>query len=328
MPAKGAVVFSLLLLGVPRGLLARQDEDKSEQKSTVFRAETNLVLLDVTVTGKRGQAMKRLQRNEFAVYEDGTKQDVVFFSDENRPVSWGLVVDRSGSMLGMMEEVSNAVLHSVKAGTREDDVFIMKFNHDVDLVQDFTSDRDKLLAASRNLWAMGGTALYDAVALAADHLRHGTHQKKVLVVVTDGEDNASHISFERLLAMVKRSEALVYTVGFFNSDMPILRLLEGETRKELQRLAEQTGGMAYFPKNMEECDQACRDIATQVSQQYSLGYYPKSTTWDGAWRDIKVELVRPAKFTVRARKGYFALRPTDLSEAGSVRLTDSARPPR
>lgn len=325
MPAKVAVLlFCLLLPGLPCVSAAGQKDDKTEQKGTVFRAETNLVLLDVTVTGKRGEAIRGLQRSDFAVYENGTKQDVVFFSDENRPVSWGLVVDRSGSMLGMMEEVYNAVLHSVRVGTSEDEFFVTKFNHNVDIIQDFTSDRDQLLAASKNLWAMGSTALYDAVALAVDHVRKGQHQKKVLVVVTDGEDNASHIPFEKLLAMVKRSEALIYTVGFFDSDLAILKLMERESRKELQLLAEQTGGMAYFPKNMEECDRACRDIAVRVSQQYSLGYYPKSTAWDGDWREIKVELTRADKSTVHARKGYFAPRPAEPTEASSAKLAGSA----
>jgi Ca-activated chloride channel family protein len=328
MRASIAALFSLLLIGSLCGAAGQQQAEKIEPKAPVFRTETNLVSLDVTVTGKRGETIKGLQKSDFAVYENGTKQDVVFFTDENRPVSWGLVVDRSGSMLGMMEEVYNAVLHSVRAGTREDDFFVMKFNHDVEIIQEFTSDRDQLLAASKKLWAMGSTALYDAVALAVDHVKEGQHQKKVLVIVTDGEDNASHIPFEKLLAMVKRSEALIYTVGFFESDLAILKLMERESRKELQLLAEQTGGMAYFPKNMEECDQVCRDIAARVSQQYSLGYYPKNTTWDGEWREIKVELSRADKSVVRARKGYLAVRPGEPRDSASVRLTGSAAPRR
>jgi len=266
-----------------------QEGNQTEQRAPVFKAETNLVVLDVTVTGKHGQAVRGLKKDDFKIYEDNEQQEIALFSDEQRPVSWGLVLDRSGSMSGMMEEVYNAVLHSVKAGTREDDVFVMTFNQDVQIVQDFTTDRDQLLVASKRLWAMGSTALYDAVAVAADHIRQGRHQKKVLIVVTDGEDNASHIKIERLLDMVRGTDALIYAVGFFSaSDLAISKLLRADSEKELKRLAEQTGGLAYFPKNMEECDRACQDIAMQVSRQYSLGYSPKNTAWDGRWRDAGV----------------------------------------
>lgn len=318
MPTKASAALSLLVLTGSLRPALPQVGNQTEQQAPVFKAETNLVALDVTVTNKRGQAVKGLKKDDFKVYEDNNLQDIEFFSDEQRPASWGLVLDRSGSMSGMMEEVYNAALHSVKAGTGEDDVFVMTFNHDVQIVQDFTTDRDQLLKVSKELSAMGSTALYDAVALAADHIRQGRHQKKVLVVVTDGEDNASHIKFDKLRDMVREREAMIYTVGFFSSsDLAIFKLLQVDSRKELKRLAEETGGMAYFPKNMEECDRACRDIAIQVSRQYSLGYYPKNTAWDGRWRDVSVQLAGSERALVRARKGYFAPSPASVSSTGS-----------
>lgn len=309
------MLISLLLSAGPCGLASPQEDHLEDQKDALFKAETSLVLLNVTVTDKRGRAVGALKSDNFIVYEDTNREDVAFFSDERRPASWGLVLDRSGSMSGMIKEVYSAALHSIKAATSQDDVFVMTFNHAVAVVQNFTSDRKQLLKVSRNLKAVGNTALYDAIALAVDHIKHGKHRKKVLVVVTDGEENASHVRFEQLLDTVRESEVLIYAVGFFRAYNSILTPPELTARKELQRLAEQTGGLAYFPKNMEQCDRVCRDIALKVSQQYSLGYYPSNTIWDGRWREITVALAGTQKVTVRARKGYFAPNRTRLSKA-------------
>lgn len=299
----------LLLLGtaVCRRAVAEQvEQGKSEPKGNIFLVQTNLVALDVSVLDKKGRPIDRLVKDDFRVFEDDVEQNLAFFSHENRPACWGIVLDRSGSMVGMMDEVYNAALHSLEAGTAEDESFIIAFNESVDIVQDFTSDRRKLLRRARNIFPGGSTALYDAVALALDHIRHGRHQKKVLVVVTDGEDNASRFTFGRLLDMAKESQILIYTLGLFESmDLPILSLLRRRTKDELRRLAEESGGLSYFPKNMEECDRACRDIAEQVSRQYSLGYYPSNTNWDGKWRELRVEVAQAEHRSVRTRRGYF-----------------------
>lgn len=299
----------LLLLGTAlrQPAAAEQAErEKAEQREGVFSAETNLVALDVSVLDKKRRSVDRLAKEDFRIFENNVEQNIAFFSHENRPACWGMVLDRSGSMAAMMEEVYNAALHSVEAGTHEDESFIIAFDGSVEIVQDFTADRRKLLRTARSIVPGGSTALYDAVALALDHIQHGRHQKKVLVVVTDGEDNASRFTFGRLLDMVKESESLIYAVGLFESmDLPILNLLRRSTEKELKRLAEESGGLSYFPKNMKECDQACRDIAEQVSRQYSLGYYPSNTDWDGKWRDLRVEVAQPEQRSVRARRGYF-----------------------
>lgn len=299
----------LLLLGtaIRRPAVAEQVErGKTEQKGGIFSVQTNLVVLDVSVLDRKGRPVEGLAEDDFRVFEDDVEQHIAFFSHENRPACWGIVLDRSGSMAGMMEEVYNAALHSVEGGTVEDESFIIAFNESVAIVQDFTSDRHKLLRAARNIFPGGSTALYDAVAVALDHIQHGRHQKKVLVVVTDGEDNASRFTFARLLDMAKESQILIYTLGLFESmDLPILSLLRRRTKDELRRLAEESGGLSYFPKNMEECDRACRDIAEQVSRQYSLGYYPSNTNWDGKWREIGVEVARAEHRSVRTRRGYF-----------------------
>lgn len=315
MPTKAILLLFVVTSFSPCGLASPQQEDRKDQNEALFKTETSLVLLDVTVTDRRGRAVAGFTPHDFMVYEDSKPQDIAFFTDERRPTSWGLVLDRSGSMGGMMREVYNAALHSIKAATRQDDVFVITFNQEAAVVQDFTTDRSQLLKVSRRLKAGGNTALYDAIALAVEHIKAGKHRKKVLVVVTDGEENASHVRFGELLDRIRDSEVLVYTVGFFRTYTSNLSLPELRTREELQHLAEQTGALAYFPRSMEQCDRVCRDIALKVSQQYSLGYYPKNTSWDGRWREIMVMPARREAVTVRARKGYFASNQPGLAKA-------------
>lgn len=276
----------------------------------VFRAETDLVSLDVTVTDRKGRPIADLTRENFIVYENGKQQRLAFFSHEQKPASWGLVLDRSGSMSDMIEDVYEAALHSVETGTPEDEVFVVTFNDYTELAQPFTSSRQDLLRSISRLWARGETALYDAAAFALDYMKGAKHKKRVLVIVTDGEDNASSISFKQFLDMAQKSETIIYTVGFFSSmDKGFLEFGFSGSRKQLNRLAEATGGMAYFPKNMEACITAHQDIALQVSQQYSLGYYPSAADWDEGWREIKVDLLRSGNLVVRSRKSYFVPKP-------------------
>ncbi|MBI4441815.1 MAG: VWA domain-containing protein [Acidobacteria bacterium] len=266
-----------------------------------------MVSLDVTVTDRKGRPVADLRKEDFLVYEDGKQQKVAFFSREQRPASWGLVLDRSGSMADMIEDVYQAALHSIESGTPEDEIFAMTFNDSLELVQPFTSDRLAVLTSIRDLTARGQTALYDAGALALDYMKGARHKKRVLVIVTDGEDNASSISFNKFLNIAQKSETIIYTVGFFGSmDNGFFGFGFSNSRKQLERLAEQTGGMAYFPKNMEECISAHRDIALQVSRQYNLGYYPSNTDWDEGWREIRVEVLRSGNLVVRSPKSYFA----------------------
>lgn len=309
MISRRNLLVSLLPLLHARRFEAAPQPQNTEDNPPLFHAETSLVLFDVTVTDGKKNLVERLQKEDFLVYEDGLEQEIAFFSHETRPVSWGIVLDRSGSMMGMMEEVVNAALHSIDAGTPKDDIFIIAFDDIIETIQEFTTDRERLRAASRKIRARGMTALYDAVAEGLDHVRRGKHQKKVLVVVTDGDDNASIIRFPNLLRLARENESLIYTVGFFGELAAfMLRYVDPfrNTQQELRQLAEETGGLAYFPKDMNECDQVCRDIALQVSRQYSLGYYPKNRSYDGGWRQIVVDVRHTPGVDVRARKGYFA----------------------
>lgn len=281
-----------------------------------IKIDTNLVVLRITVSDQQGRAAMHLNQDTFKVFEDGVEQKVSFFSDEESPVSWGLVLDRSGSMMEMMSDVYEAALHVIDEGTSRDETFIVSFNKRPDMVIDFTSDRHRLENSMLGLRADGETALYDAVNFALDKLKQSKNRKRVLVVVTDGQDNASKLKFRELIERAEEEDAVIYTVGMFgemgNGSGFVSRLLGGGSRDgqaELKKLAEVTGGLAHFPKNVDECKSVMREIAREVSQQYSLGYYPLNKERDGKWRGIKVTINQSGnstKLIARTRSGYYA----------------------
>lgn len=251
-----------------------------------------------------------LKQHFFKVYEDGVEQQIGFFSSEESPVSWGLVLDRSGSMMGMMSDVYEAALHVIDEGTSRDETFIVTFNRRPELISEFTSDRHRLENSIRGLRADGETALFDAVDFGLDRLRHAKFRKRVLVVVTDGEDNASRLKFRALIERAEEEETLIYTVGMFESMGGLLSFMTGnrDARAELKKIAEVTGASAHFPSNVDQCRSVMKEIAREVSQQYSLGYYPLNKTRDGKWRRIEVKVNDSGshKYVARVRSGYYA----------------------
>lgn len=284
---------------------AHQHGQQARQDSSI-KLTTELVSLSVAVTDHSGRAITGLAKEDFKVYENGVEQPISLFSADESPASWGLVLDRSHSMEGMIQEVYRAGLHAIEQGTQDDDMFIVTFNDQADLLCDFTSDRDKLESAIHGLRASGNTALYDAVGLALDYLQRGRHKKKVLVIITDGEDNRSRLSFRQLVERAKETDVLIYTVGMFG---PMVGMQGIAARDELKKLAEVTGAFAHFPSNPEKCRTTMMEIATEVSRQYSLGYYPTDLTRDGKWRQLRIAIARPgskANYATRTRRGYYA----------------------
>ena len=287
-----------------------------EMPEETLKIETNLVPLNVTVTDRTGRAVTGLRKENFKIYENGVEQQVDFFGPEQTPASWGLVLDRSGSMMGMIQDVYRAALHIIDEGTEQDEMFIVTFNNKTELVKDFTSDRHRLENSVLGLRAEGGTALFDAIAFALDHIRSGKQKKKVLMVLTDGEDNMSHLKFRKLVERVEEEGVLIYTVGMFGAMDGGMFGMGGErnARNELTKLAEVTGAMAHFPTNIERCRETMRQIAREVSQQYSLGYYPSNKTHDGKWRTIRVMVgeLSGSKYVARTRAGYYAPRGDEI----------------
>ncbi len=289
-----------------------------EADKEVLKIETNLVPLRVTVTDRQGRAITGLKKGDFKVYENGVEQSLDLFSTETAPASWGLVLDRSGSMMEMIGDVSRAALHVIDEGTEQDEIFIATFNSKTEMIQDFTSDRHKLENSVLGLRAEGKTAFYNAVVFALDKIREGKQKKKVLVVITDGEDNASRrVKLRDLIERAEEEDVLIYTVGMFEEmgEMSALRRIivrgqssGGDVRAELDKLAEVTGARTHFPADIEGCRVAMQNIAREVSRQYTLGYYPKNDSRDGKWRNIRVVATGASKtnYVARTRTGYYA----------------------
>ena len=283
-----------------------QDKTSAE----VIRVDTDLVMLRVSVTDRQGQTILGLKKENFKIYEGGIEQTADFFSVEESPVSWGLVLDRSGSMMEMMRGVYQASLHVISEGTNNDEMFITTFNNRPEITSRFTDDRHKLENSTLGLRAGGTTALYDAISFALNEMKQGKFRKRVLVVVTDGDDNASGLSFRELLERVEEEEVIVYTVGMFEASGMSGRGGNSATRFELEKLAEVTGGLAHFPTDVDGCRKVMKEIAVEVSRQYSLGYYPGNKNYDGRWRNISLKVGadrKQDKYIARTRMGYYAL---------------------
>lgn len=213
-------------------------------------------------------------------------------------------------MMGMMSDVYDAALHVIDEGTSRDETFIVTFNRRPELISDFTSDRHRLENSILGLRAEGETALFDAVDFALDRLKNTKFRKKVLVVVTDGEDNASRLKFRELIERAEEEEAVIYTVGMFESMGGVLPFMDPSkgARAELKKIADVTGASAHFPSNVDQCRSVMKEIAREVSQQYSLGYYPLNKERDGKWRRIQVKVGESGsrKYVARTRSGYYA----------------------
>jgi Ca-activated chloride channel family protein len=300
MKTFGAIAIVTLFAIVP---VLRSQTATPRSDDPTIKVPVDFVLLDVSVQDKKGQSVRNLQATDFRVYEDRIEQHIDTVSTEESSVSWGLVLDRSGSMKGMMREVHSAAVNVLDQGTKDDQMFVMTFSNRPEIVSEFTSNRRQLANSIVGLNAEGKTALYDAVDAALDYIKEGKHRKKVLVVVTDGGDNNSRVRFSHLIDRAKESDVLIYTVGMFG-DMRSTSNAE----EKLKELAETTGAYAHFPPNPDKCREVMDRIAREVGEHYMIGYYPSNQKRDGQWRKLKVVAVSPpkAKYIVHARSGYYA----------------------
>ena len=277
---------------------------KPDKETPTFTSDTRLVILPVTVADKSGKLVPNLPQSAFKVYENNAEQIIKLFRREDVPVSLGIIIDNSGSMRDKRLKVETASADLVKASNPQDEVFVVNFNDEYYLDQDFTSQIPKLREALDKIEARGGTALYDAVVASADHLKKNARlDKKVLLVVTDGEDNASRESLEQAVRRLQEENGpTVYTVGLLGTER------QRRARRALTALAEQTGGVAFFPKDLSEVDSITQEVAHDIRNQYTIGYRPKRPQNLGGYRSIKVEAHARGykKLQVRTRTGYYA----------------------
>jgi Ca-activated chloride channel homolog len=282
-----------------------QNPDASDSGVFVFRKQVEEVVLHATVVDGKQHIVTTLDKGDFNVYENGNPQTITSFRHEDIPVAMGIVVDNSGSMREKRQKVNAAALNLVRASNSNDEVCIVNFNDEYYLDQDFTSSINKLKEGLEKIEARGGTALYDAVVATADHLKRDAKlEKKVIFVVTDGEDNESAETLEQA---VKRLQAengpTVYAIG----------ILEGEehpkhAKRALQIISERTGGIAFFPKTLDEVDDISRTVAHDIRTQYTIGYKPTTPKTQGGYRQVKVDARSRdhGKLTVRTKSGYYA----------------------
>jgi VWFA-related protein len=270
-----------------------------------YRSQVNEVTLSATVLDARRHLVTNLAPTNFAVYEDNQPQTITSFKREDIPVSIGIVVDNSGSMRTKRAAVTKAVLNLIQASNPQDEVFVVNFNDDPYLDQDFTNKIAPLHEALDRVDSRGGTALYDAVIASADHLAKGAKkEKKVLLVVTDGVDNESRESLESAIRKVQDDNGpTIYTIGILGDEPGIKR-----AKRALQSLSDQTGGVAFFPKDLMEVDEISQEVARDIRNQYSLTYKPSNPRSNGGYRKVKVEARAPGykDLQVRTRDGYFA----------------------
>ncbi len=279
-------------------------EPSSEQNGVyVFRKRVEEVVLHATVIDDKHRLVTGLNKNDFQVYEDGRPQQITSFRREDIPVAVGIVIDNSGSMRDKRPAVNQAAINFVRASNPQDEVFIVNFNDEYYLDQDFTGEVPKLKEALERIESRGGTALYDAVVASADHLKKsGRLDKKVLLVVTDGEDNASRESLEQAIRRLQAENGpTVYTIGLLGEEK------QRRARRALTEMAEQTGGVAFFPKNLGEVDAITQEVAHDIRNQYTIGYKPARPQNQGGFRTIKVDARAPGykHLMVRTRSGYY-----------------------
>ncbi|HUQ92753.1 MAG TPA: VWA domain-containing protein [Bryobacteraceae bacterium] len=262
----------------------------------------NLVVLNATVRDSKGQFAPDLREQDFEVFEDGVRQTIRLFRHEDVPVTVGLVVDHSGSMRSKLTDVIAAARTFAMASSAADEMFVMNFNEKArlglpDAIR-FTNRAEDLERAISNAPTAGQTALYDAVFQARGHLQTGSRDKKVLIVISDGADNASRQNLAGILRMAEQSNALVYTIGIFDETDP------DKNPRVLKRLAHATGGEAFFPGEMSEVVAICERIAREIRNQYTLGYVSSNPERDG-YRTVRVGArIGNKKLIVRTRSGY------------------------
>jgi len=279
----------------------RQDRDGGDFAISV---NVDVALFNVSVTDSKGRHVGGLKASDFRVLENGQAQEIRLFSAENAPATIGLVMDNSGSMRTKRSDVQRAAISFVGASNPADELFLVSFNEKVHmgLPQDlpFTSDIGQFQFALTQTTPGGLTALYDATAFALEHLKTGTRDRKALVVLSDGGDNASRRKLDDLLEISRHSTATVYTIGIYDENDP------DRNPRVLRKIADSSGGRSYFPRTLAHMDEVWRDIADEIRSQYTIGFIPIKSSRGGSYRTVKITTTQKGKFlNVTTRDGYF-----------------------
>jgi Ca-activated chloride channel homolog len=280
---------------------------RKESEGYILRRDVEEVVLNATVL-EGSKLVQNLTKGDFQVFEDGVKQNIISFQHTDLPVSIGLVVDNSGSMSKKRPAVNKSALDLIEASNPEDEAFVVNFSDEAFIDQDFTSQVGKLREGLSHIESRGGTALYDAVVASADKLvADAKRPKQVLIIITDGEDNASTLSLEQTIRRVQQlSGPVIYSIGLlFGDEMTHSEVRHA--RRALEMLSTETGGVAFFPKSMEQVDEIAGEVARDIRSQYTIGYHSTKPSTDQGFRRVQViaQAQGMGKLEVRTRTGYF-----------------------
>jgi Ca-activated chloride channel family protein len=294
-----AAASSIVLAGQP-----------AQTPQQVFRSGVDVVSLNVTVSDAQHRFNTTLEQSDFTVMEDGVRQDLLFFSRTNLPIALSLLIDTSASMEERLQVAQNAAIGFAQRIRAHDLAQVVDFDSRVEVVQDFTADKAALEAAIRSTASGGSTSLYNAVYIALRELKKMKAKaseelrREAIVLLSDGEDTTSLVSFEEVMELVKRSETTIYTIGLQPRDPTYVKGYR-EAEFVLRQFAQETGGRSFFVQKAEELSGAYGQIADELSSQYTLGYASKNGKRDGAWRRVQVQ-VTAGSGTARTKRGYYA----------------------
>jgi VWFA-related protein len=305
-----ATGLSVLLVVIALSSSARPQAPSRSQSRPgdeyTIRVDVDMVVLRATAEDRKNTLVSGLDKDDFQVYEDGVLQPIKYFSHEDIPVTVGLVVDNSGSMGPKRRDVVAAALAFARSSNPQDQMFVVNFNEKVSFGlpgnTPFTDQVAQLEVALFRIRAQGETALYDAVAAALEHLKKGSRDKKVLIVISDGGDNASKHKLAEIMAMVGQPDAIIYTIGIFDDQDA------DRNPGVLKRLAKDTGGEAFLPESLKDVVPICERIARDIRNQYTIAYVPTNRKRDGSYRVVQVKASAPGRrrLSIRTRTGYFA----------------------
>jgi Ca-activated chloride channel family protein len=300
-----------VLVAIGMAVLNGQPPKPANAQGTVptFTSDTRRVICPTVVVDKSGKLVLNLKQDNFTVFENDVKQEILFFKREDVPVSMGLIIDNSGSMRTKRASVEAAALALVKDSNPDDEVFIVNFNDEAYIDnpegKDFLTNLADMQAALQRIDSRGGTAMRSAIEKSIEWLKKAHKDKKVLVVVTDGVDNASGQvdSLENVVRDARQSGVLIYSVGLLADEE---KRSAASAKRQLNALAEASGGLSFYPKNLEEVEPIAHEVARDIRNQYTIVYKPSNEALDGSYRKVKVVVKAPGNPTPRTRSGYYA----------------------
>jgi Ca-activated chloride channel family protein len=277
----------------------------AEQRRAPVKIDVDLVLVNAAVTDREGQPVPGLEKTRFQVWEDKIQQEIQYFSTEEVPVSLGVIFDISSSMSDKLSVSRDAITALLKTGTPADEYALIEFNNRAHVVQDFTSNTADFQNRIALVSSSGSTALYDAVYLGIEKLRHAHNRRKALLLVTDGEDNHSHYTFADVKELAKESDVQLFAIGI--GGLPIATATKGHKsgRAILEELVDLTGGEVFFTTDVRKLDDICSRISDSLRNEYLLGYASTNTSRDGKWRRLHLKVNDMSHVSVHARSGYY-----------------------